>query len=82
MPITDPRVFPPLYFLRGVMALQALREKLGDESFFKAFRSLFSAKPMDAAWTLADFREHFEKARGSDLKPFFSLWYESTELPK
>lgn len=82
VPITDPQVFPPFYFLRGVMALQALREKLGDAAFFNAFRSLFSAKPMDAAWTLADFREHFEKETGSELKPFFSLWYESAELPK
>ncbi len=40
--ISDPRVFPDLYFLKGFLALQALRTQMGDELFFQGFKKVFA----------------------------------------
>ncbi|MCU0916534.1 MAG: hypothetical protein MUC88_18505, partial [Planctomycetes bacterium] len=78
--ITDPRVFPTLYFLKGALAIHALRTKIGDEHFFPGFRQLFAVSTAEPV-TLDYYRECFESASGGSLKDFFDLWYYGVGLP-
>ncbi|MDY6796577.1 MAG: hypothetical protein SWK76_15060 [Actinomycetota bacterium] len=80
VPITDPDVYLPLYFIKGALAIDALREELGDETFFAGFRRLFS-QGLDEEVTLEYFRECFESESGVSLDDFFRLWYLETGLP-
>ena len=80
LPISDPRVFPTLYFLKGALAIDALRTELGDECFFRGFRSLFSQSSNEPI-TLDDYRQCFESASDRDLGAFFTLWYDEPGLP-
>ncbi len=80
VPITDPRVFPTLYFIKGALAIHALRLEIGDEHFFQGFKELFSVsseKPV----TLDDYRQCFELVHGASLDDFFQKWYYETGLP-
>ena len=43
--ITDPKIFPVLYFEKGAVALHALRLKLGDDDFYNGFRNAFTEEP-------------------------------------
>lgn len=79
--IADPRVFPALYFLKGALALNALRSELGDELFFQSFRKVFQDSKQEDEVTLDEFRNVFEVQSGKDLKPFFDRWYHATGLP-
>lgn len=79
--IADPRTFPALYFLKGALALHALRMEMGDPAFFRGFRRIFEVRPARAEWTLEDFRAVFEKEHGKDLSGFFQRWYFSVGLP-
>ena len=74
-------MFNSLYFLKGAVALHALRVHLGDELFFKGFKEVFS-KPTEGEQTLADFRQAFEKTSGKPLDDFFKEWYYKTGLPE
>lgn len=80
LPISDPRIFPPLYFIKGALALDALRTEIGDEQFFKGFKAVF-AGPADQLLTLDYFRGCFETVHGASLEAFFHLWYEEPGLP-
>jgi hypothetical protein len=78
--ISDPRVFPSLYFLKGALALHALRTQLGDEHFFAGFKKLFAvgtSKPV----TLDYCRQCFESVHGASLADFFERWYNKPGLP-
>lgn len=80
VPITDPRVFPTLYFLKGALAIHALRLEIGDEHFFQGFKELFSVsseKPV----TLDDYRQCFESVHSASLDDFFQSWYYEPGLP-
>jgi hypothetical protein len=72
--ISDPRVFPTLYFLKGALALDALRTQIGDEQFFAGFKKLF-AVGTSAPVTLDYFRRCFESVHGASLADFFQRWY-------
>lgn len=78
--ISDPRVFPTLYFLKGALALHALRAKLGDELFFAGFRQLFSVSTSEPV-TLDYCRQCFEAVSGVPLADFFQQWYNEPGLP-
>jgi hypothetical protein len=80
LPISDPRVFPTLYFLKGALALHALRTHLGDEQFFAGFKKLFSVGTT-ASVTLDYYRQCFESVHGGSLASFFQLWYNEPGLP-
>jgi hypothetical protein len=79
--ISDPRVFPTLYFLKGAMALQALRTQMGDEQFFAGFKKVF-AVGTSAPVTLDYFRQCFESVHGASLADFFQRWYNEPGLPE
>ncbi len=78
--ISDPRVFPTLYFLKGALALQALRTRMGDEHFFAGFKQLFAVSTSEPV-TLDYCRQCFESAHGASLADFFQLWYNEPGLP-
>jgi len=78
--ISDPRVFPTLYFLKGALALHALRTQIGDTQFFAGFKKLFAvstSKPV----TLDYCRQCFESVHGASLADFFQRWYNEPGLP-
>jgi len=80
LPITDPRVFPTLYFIKGALAIHALRAQIGDAEFFAGFKKLFT-DASDEPVTLDYFRQCFETVHGGSLAAFFQLWYYGTGLP-
>jgi hypothetical protein len=78
--VSDPRVFPTLYFLKGALALHALRTQLGDEQFFAGFKKLFSVGTTEPV-TLDYCRQCLESVHGASLADFFQLWYNEPGLP-
>jgi len=78
--ISDPRVFPTLYFLKGALAIHALRTNLGDEQFFAGFRKVFSVATSGPV-TLDYYRQCFESVHGASLANFFQRWYNEPGLP-
>ena len=57
------RVFPTLYFLKGALALHALRTQIGDEQFFAGFKKLFAVGTSEPV-TLDYCRQCFESVHG------------------
>ena len=80
LPISDPRVFPTLYFLKGALAIHALRMEIGDEHLFQGFKKLFPVSS-DQSVTLDDYRQCFESVHGASLDDFFRIWYYEPGLP-
>jgi hypothetical protein len=78
--ISDPRVFPSLYFLKGALALYTLRTQLGDAQFFAGFKKLFAVGTSTPV-TLDYCRECFESVHGASLADFFQRWYNEPGLP-
>jgi aminopeptidase N len=78
--ISDPRVFPTLYFLKGALAIHALRTQLGDEQFFAGFKKLFAVGTSEPV-TLDYYRQCFESVHGASLVDFFQRWYNEPGLP-
>ncbi|MBK9322906.1 MAG: hypothetical protein IPM97_08180 [Bdellovibrionaceae bacterium] len=74
LPITDPKVFPALYFLKGALAIDALRSEIGEKSFLAGMKAVFSGKT-DHLWTLEEFKKVFEQQSGKDLTVFIDKWY-------
>jgi len=77
--ISDPRIFPTLYFIKGALALDALRTQLGDAQFFAGFRKVFATGTTEPV-TLDYFRQCFESIHGASLADFFQLWYNTPGL--
>jgi aminopeptidase N len=62
---------PP--YLRGAMTLQALREKIGDLSFFGLMRS-WATRNRYGNVTTAEFIAAAEQQSSQDLEAFFDVW--------
>jgi aminopeptidase N len=58
---------------RGAMTLQALREKVGDETFFAILRTWY-AEHRNGNVTTADFIALAERVSGQQLDGFFQVW--------
>jgi aminopeptidase N len=58
---------------RGAMTLQALREKLGDQTFFKILRSWYRENKYGNV-TTADFIRLAERTSRQQLDEFFDVW--------
>jgi hypothetical protein len=80
LPITDPKIFPALYFVKGALAIHALRVKIGDEAFFKGFKMLFE-KSTNEELTLDFVKNNFQNVTSIPLDDFYDLWYFQTGLP-
>jgi hypothetical protein len=80
LPISDPEVFNSLYFLKGAVALDTLRDLLGDDNFYTGFRQVFSDLPAGKTADLDHFRDCFEQASGRNLESFFHYWFYETGM--
>jgi aminopeptidase N len=66
-------MFSGTVYDRGAMTLQALREKVGDETFFRILRTWYGEYRYGNAST-DDFIEVAERVSGQDLGQFFQVW--------
>ncbi len=73
-------LFSPTVYLRGGMALQALRERVGDDSFFGIMRSWFVEND-DGDASTEDLVALSERASGQELDDLFQAWLYAPELP-
>ena len=78
-PQRDTMSATPLY-RRGAMTLQALREKIGDDKFFRILRT-WVAEHRHGNATTAQFTALAEQISGEDLDHFFDVWIYQTGKP-
>ncbi|MFJ9690709.1 M1 family metallopeptidase [Kitasatospora sp. NPDC101183] len=79
----DPGADEPLswpVYLRGAMAIQALRVKLGDETFFRILKGWPTEHRYGNA-TVEDFEAYAEKLSGQKLGDFFTTWLFTPSKP-
>jgi len=67
-------------YQKGAWVLHMLRERLGDEPFFKGLRTYYNAH-REANATTEDLRDALEKASRQDLHEFFTRWVYGTGHP-
>jgi aminopeptidase N len=75
-PAADPgpdELFQPTVYERGALALQALRETVGDEAFFRILRTWVDDHRFGVA-TTADFEALAARTSGQDLRALFDRW--------
>jgi aminopeptidase N len=65
---------------RGAATLHALREKVGDPSFFAGAR-LWLTRYNDSNATTEDFQAVYEEVSGQDLQDFFDVWVRTSAKP-
>ncbi|MFJ6572796.1 M1 family metallopeptidase [Streptomyces sp. NPDC091292] len=65
---------------RGALALQALRNEIGDRAFFKILKGWPQKKAYGNA-TVAEFVRYAEKVSGKSLGALFDTWLYATERP-
>jgi aminopeptidase N len=81
--VADPQrdtMFARAVYRRGAMTLQALREKIGDEKFFRILRT-WVAEHRHGNATTAQFTALAEQISGQDLDHFFDVWIYQTGKP-
>jgi aminopeptidase N len=81
--IADPgvdRMFDPLVYKRGAVALHALRTKIGDPAFFALLRS-WVAEHRHGTVTTAQFRAHARRFATGPLDDLFTAWLDRPTLP-
>ena len=66
-------LFSSPVYTRGAMTLQALRQKIGDRTFFAILRAWYRDNRNDNVRT-ADFIQLAERMSGRDLDAFFDAW--------
>ena len=82
--VADPRrdtMFARAVYRRGAMTLQALREKIGDEPFFRILRT-WAAQHRYGTATTEEFIALSEQISEQDLSEFFQVWLYTPEKPK
>ncbi len=67
------KLFSDSVYVRGALAIEALREKIGDETFGKLLRDWYSQHKYGNA-TIDDFIALAERESGQDLSRFFDVW--------
>jgi len=83
VPPGDPgaqELFGPTVYFRGAMALQALREKIGDGPFFAVVRAWVDEHRHGTAST-PDFVALAERISGQQLDDLFQTWLYGTTQP-
>ena len=67
------KLLNPNNYEKGAWVLHMLRERIGDEAFFKGLRDYYNAH-REANATTEDLRRALEKSSGKNLKEFFARW--------
>ena len=81
--VTDPgagRIFDPAVYQRGAMTLQALRNRVGDDAFWKILRT-WIRKQRGGNGASAEFEEVAARVSGQDLSSFFAVWLRTPSKP-
>lgn len=68
-------------YVRGALALHALRLEIGDDAFFAVLRA-YAARYRYGNARTSDFRAVAEEVSGHDLGKFFAAWIYGEELPE
>ncbi len=72
---------PDDVYSKGAVVLHMLRNRLGDEAFFKGVHQYIDRYKLDLAET-SDFRRVMEEASGQSLERFFEQWMYRPGLPR
>jgi len=75
------KLLNPNNYEKGAWVLHMLRERVGDEAFFKGLRDYYNAHREDNA-TTEDLRRALEKTSGRNLKEFFARWIYGAGHPR
>jgi aminopeptidase N len=78
--INNPFVTPALYFIKGALALDMLRSRLGEETFLAGIRAYFTDNEGKVT-DLRVFAAAFEKVSGEELMWHFEQWYQRDGHP-
>ena len=81
--VSDPQrdtMFASAVYRRGGMTLQALREKIGDDAFFRILKT-WTAKYRYGNATTEDFIALTEQISHRDLTDFFRIWLDTPTKP-
>ena len=81
--VADPQrdtMFANAVYRRGGMTLQALREKIGDDPFFRILRT-WTAEHRHGTATTTQFIALAERISGQDLTAFFNTWLYTAGKP-
>jgi len=82
---------PPLYDMgpgqefegvydKGILAVHALRVKIGDEAFGRVLKE-WPAKYRHSNASWSDFEEFVTAVAGQDIRSFFDAWFRGTTIP-
>ncbi len=77
----DQLAFQALIYNKTALALNMLKDLLGEEAFFNGLKEFYLRHKFGAAST-SNFRKAMEEASGKDLEIFFKNWFGSYILPK
>lgn len=77
----SPKAFQAIVYDKTSLALNMLKDLLGEEQFFRGMKTFFSRHKYGAAGT-HDFIKTMEEISGRDLKAFFKNWFYSYTLPE
>lgn len=67
-------------YYRGALTLHALREQVGDETFFRILQTYYE-RFRDSNATTADFVAVAEEVSGQQLQAFFEAWLYDEDMP-
>jgi hypothetical protein len=77
----DPMAFQTIVYNKAALALNMLKDLLGEEIFFSGLKKFYLRHRYGTAGTI-DFIKAMEETSGKDLKIFFENWIGSYTLPK
>ncbi len=77
----DPMAFQTIVYNKTALALNMLKDLLGEEIFFNGLKEFYVRHKFGSAST-GDFIKAMEEESGKDLKKFFKNWFGSYTLPK
>jgi len=75
------RLLNPNNYEKGAWVLHMLRQRIGDEAFFKGLRNYYNAH-REANATTEDLRAALENSSGQNLKQFFARWVYGAGHPR
>ncbi|MEN8672666.1 M1 family metallopeptidase [Nocardioides sp.] len=81
--LADPgrrHIFDEPVYLRGAMALQALRHRIGNRVFWATLQQ-WVAERQYGTGSVRAFRRHVEQVSGTDLDRFFRVWLTTPRAP-
>lgn len=84
VPVADPgrdEVFPPAIYIRGAMALQALRNTIGNRDFMTLLRT-WVRRHADGTARVPQFERLAQRVAQRDLDRLFRVWLHSTHKPR